>query len=114
MDGVSATNADGDRYAAEKVAKRQNHEGFTRNGFILHAVVAGSQRKTPEQITELVEKVGRGKSSVLHSGGDRMVAVELVEAFMQHVNAGLAEGSERVMFVYFEGAGHALAMDQRG
>ena len=43
-----------------------------------------------------------------------MVAVELVEAFMQHVNAGLAEGSERVMFVYFEGAGHALAMDQRG
>ena len=112
MEGVFASNAD--RFAAEELAKRQNHEAFTRRGFILQAVAAGGHRKTPEEVAELAEKVGRGRILVCHGGGDQMIAVRLAEALVQQMNAGVGEGGDRVKLVIFEGSGHVLAMEQCG
>lgn len=112
MEGVFATNAD--RYAAEELAKRQDHEAFTRKGFILQAVAAGGHRKTPEEVAELAAKVGRGRILVCHGGGDQMIAVDLAKALVQQMNAGVAEGGDRVELVVYEGAGHVLAMEECG
>ncbi|KAM0798620.1 Alpha/Beta hydrolase protein [Usnea florida] len=111
-EGVFATNAD--RYAAEEVAKRLDHAGFTRMGFILQAVAAGGHRKTPEQVLELAEKVGRGRILVCHGGDDQMVAVALAEELVRLMNAGVGEGEERVRLMVLEGAGHVLAMEKQG
>ena len=112
MEGVFATNAD--RYAAEELAKRQNHKAFTRRGFILQAVAAGGHRKTPEEVVELAKNVGRGRILVCHGSGDQMIAVKLAEALVQQLNAGVAEGGDRVEMVIYEGSGHVLAMEQCG
>ena len=113
MEGVLATNAD--RYAMEELAKRQNNEAFTRKGFILQAIAAGGHRKTPEEVSELAEKVGRGRILVCHGSGDQMVAVRLAEALVQQMNAGVAEeGGERVELVIFEESGHVLPMERCG
>ena len=81
MEGVFASNAD--RFAVEELAKRQNHEAFTRRGFMLQAVAAGGHRKTPAEVAELAEKAGRGRILVCYGGGDQMVAVKLAEALVQ-------------------------------
>ena len=95
-----------------RLAKWQNQEAFTRKGFILQIVAAGGYRKSPEELAELAEKVGRGRVLVCHGGGDQMIAVKLAEALVQQLNAGVAEGGDRVEFVVYEGSGHVLAMEK--
>ena len=97
MEGVFASNPD--RFTAKELAKRQNHEALTRRGFLLQAVAASGHRKTPEEVAELAEKVGRGRILVCCGGGDQMVAVGLAEALVQQMNAGVAEGGGGVKFV---------------
>ncbi|KAL6720072.1 hypothetical protein ACLMJK_001993 [Lecanora helva] len=105
IDGAFPTN--GDRFAAQELAKRADTNGFTRKGFICQAIAIGWHLKTPAQLQEMAEKVGRERIQVVHGTEDPLLtfrphAEELVE--------GLGEGVERVVF---EGRGHYLPFEVR-
>jgi hypothetical protein len=99
----------GDRVAAGEVRKRQDTESFTRTGFIAQAIAAGWHHKSPKQLAELGDKVGRERIMVLHGGIDKMVSFPHGEALL----AGLG-GKERGITVHFEpGQGHVIPIQMR-
>ncbi len=85
IDEVFATNTD--RYAVDELAKRQNCLSFMQKSFILQALAAEGDRKTPAQIGDLLNKVGRG-SLLCYSGGDQVVEVRLAESPVLQMYAG--------------------------
>jgi fermentation-respiration switch protein FrsA (DUF1100 family) len=99
----------GDRVAAGEVAKRKNVEAFTRTGFIAQAIAAGWHYKSPEQLKELGDKVGRERIMVLHGGIDRMITFPHGEILVE----GLG-GREGGVTVHFEpGLGHVFMIEMR-
>jgi hypothetical protein len=99
----------GDRVAAAEVRKRQATEYFTRTGFIAQAVAAGWHHKSPQQLTELGDRVGRERIMVLHGGIDRMITFPHGEALL----TGLG-GKEGGITVHFEpGQGHVIPIEMR-
>lgn len=101
-----------DQYALEELIKRQDRRSFTRKRFTLQNLAARGHRKTPEQIGDLAEKVGRGRILVCHGGGNQIGEVRLANSLVLQMNAGVAEDGESVRLVAFEGSGHVLAMEQ--
>jgi len=85
IDDVFATNTD--RYAVDELAKRHNCLSFMQKSFILQALAAEGDRKTPAQIGDLLNKVGRGKL-LCYGGGDQVVEVRLAESSVLQMYAG--------------------------
>lgn len=100
-----------DRFAAGEVDKRKDKEGFTRRGFLLQAIAAGWHHKSPEQLKELGDKVGRERIQVLHGDGDRMISVPHAEVLIAELG-GRGEGGIGAEIV--EGVGHVLPIETRG
>jgi acetyl esterase/lipase len=99
----------GDRIAASEVAKRKNTEAFTRTGFIAQAIAAGWHHKTPTQLKELGDKIGRERIMVLHGGIDRMITFPHGEILLE----GLG-GKDSGVTVHFEpGQGHVFLIEMR-
>ena len=96
----------GDRFAAQELQKRLDVNGFTRKGFVLQAIAAGWHHKTPEQLREVGEKVGRERIVVLHGTEDRMITFPHGEILSKELGEG-------VEMVRWEGSGHALPMEKR-
>lgn len=96
-----------DRFAASELAKRQDKEGFTRKGFILQAVAAGWHHKSPEQMREIVEKVGAERICVMHGTLDRMITFRHFELFKEDM--GEKSGVE---FLAWDGRGHVLLWEE--
>jgi len=106
-DGSFPTN--GDRFAAQEVKKRQNTEAFTRKGFICQAIAAGWHHKSPAQLQEIGNKVGRERIQVMHGTIDNMITVPHAEVLVKDLG-GEASGVKRIIF---EGRGHVLPMEER-
>ncbi|MCJ1416993.1 hypothetical protein MMC32_003332 [Xylographa parallela] len=106
-DGNFPTN--GDRFAAQEVKKRRNTEAFTRKGFTLQAIAAGWHHKSPEQLQEIGDKVGRERIQVIHGSRDQMITFHHGEMLVKELGG---EGSG-VTHVFFEGRGHVLPMEER-
>lgn len=99
----------GDRIAAAEVAKRQNTQAFTRTGFTAQAIAAGWHHKSPAQLRELGDKVGRERIMVLHGVIDRMITFPHAEILLE----GLG-GKESGVTVHFEpGQGHVFMIEMR-
>ena len=99
----------GDRYGAQEVKKRQDTEGFTRKGFICQAIAAGWHNKSPEQIEQLGDVIGRERIQVVHGTIDNMITAAHAEMLVRDLG-----GEERgVTRIIFPGRGHVLPMEER-
>lgn len=99
----------GDRFAAGELSKRLAPDTFTRQGFLCQLYAAGFHHKSPEQIQQLGDAVGRYRIMVLHGTGDHMID------FM-HGKLLLSElgGEERgVTKSFHEGLGHVAPFEIR-
>lgn len=98
----------GDRFAAMELKKRQDVEGFTRKGFICQAIAAGWHYKSPQQLKELADKVGRERIQVLHGTLDKMITLPHAETLANEL--GETEGVTKIIF---DGRGHVLHIEER-
>ena len=106
-DGNFPTN--GDRVAAQEVKKRRNTEAFTRKGFTLQAIAAGWHHKSPEQLKDIGDKVGRERIQVIHGTTDNMITIYHGEMLVKELG-GEESGVTRVVF---ENRGHVLPIEER-
>ncbi|KAI2467235.1 alpha/beta-hydrolase [Annulohypoxylon bovei var. microspora] len=81
------------RFAAQEIRTARS-----RNGFLLQAVAAGFHCKSPEQLRDLADRVGRGRIMVLHGTADGMIPVSHGRTLIQYLMPGKA--------VIAEGLGH--------
>ncbi|KAI0894938.1 alpha/beta-hydrolase [Annulohypoxylon nitens] len=82
------------RFAAQEICI-----GRSKNGFLLQAVAAGFHQKSPEQLRDLADRVGRARIMVLHGTADGMIPVSHGKTLIQYLMPGKA--------VIEEGLGHA-------
>ena len=97
----------GDRFAAMELEKRQDVKGFTDKGFICQAIAAGWHHKSPEQLKELADKVGRQRIQVLHGSSDNMITVPHGETLARELGEELG-----VTKIIVEGRGHVLHLEE--
>lgn len=97
----------GDRFAAMELKKRQDVEGFTRKGFICQALAAGWHHKSPEQLRELADKVGRQRIQVLHGTADKMITLPHGETLAREL--GEEEGVTKIIV---QGRAHVLHLEE--
>ncbi|KAL8785135.1 MAG: hypothetical protein Q9213_003553 [Squamulea squamosa] len=98
----------GDRFAAMELKKRQDTEGFTRKGFICQAIAAGWHHKSPKQLQELADKVGRQRIQVVHGTLDNMITMPHGETLAKEL--GEEEGVTKIIV---EGRGHVLHLEEQ-
>lgn len=99
----------GDRFAAMDLAKRQDLKGFTRKGIFCQAIAAAWHHKSPEQLSQLADKVGRQRIQVLHGTADRMISPPHGETLARELG-GEGEGVTKIIV---EGRGHVLHYEER-
>ncbi|KAL1297102.1 hypothetical protein AAFC00_004685 [Neodothiora populina] len=99
----------GDRFAAGEVIKRSQPQYFGRTGFMAQAVAAGWHHKSPEQLRELADKIGRERIMVVHGTLDRMITFPHGEVML----ADLGGEEAGVKKAFFEGQGHVVPIERR-
>ncbi|OTB02930.1 hypothetical protein M426DRAFT_322175 [Hypoxylon sp. CI-4A] len=62
------------RFAAQEMTKQRDKDGFTKKGFLLQLIAAGWHHKSPSQLKELGDRVGRERILVLHGTSDKMIS----------------------------------------
>lgn len=92
------------RFQAQELSKRLDRQLFSAKGFLLQLIAAGWHVKTPEQLKELGDKVGRDRIAVVHGDRDKMIDVKFGKVLME----GLQPGVSLIM----EGMGHAPVMER--
>lgn len=89
------------RFAAQEIQLQRSKAGFA-----LQAVAGGFHSKTPEQLRELADRVGRHRIMVLHGTADKMISVELGRKLIQYLEPGKS--------LVVEGLGHAPIYQMTG
>lgn len=107
QDGDFPTN--GDRFAAQELTKRHDTECFTRKGFICQALAAGYHKKTPEQLKEIADKVGRERILVIHGTTDNLITVPHGEVLAKELGGEEMGVTKKI----FEGRGHYIPIEDR-
>ncbi|KAI0591459.1 Alpha/beta-hydrolase [Pyrenophora tritici-repentis] len=126
---VEAFPTNGDRFAANELWKRQHPEYFTKAGFMLQAVAAGWHHKSPEQLQEIANKVGKNRIMVVHGTKDRMLTFPLGVVLWRGLEKGEGvTGKENWLGVeeeediweqgeiekhFIKGQGHVLPVEMR-
>ncbi|KAI1078951.1 alpha/beta-hydrolase [Whalleya microplaca] len=88
-----------ERFAAQEITKQQDRDGFTKKGFLLQLVAAGWHHKSPAQLKELGDRVGRERILVLHGAEDGMISVPHGRKLIEYLQPGQG--------LIVEGLGHA-------
>ena len=99
----------GDRFAAQEVFKRSVPGAFTLKGFILQAIAAGWHHKSPKQLAQLGDAVGRERILIVHGDVDKMVTPPHGKLLIE----GLGGEEKGLTVVWVEGKAHALHMEWR-
>ncbi|KAF1958508.1 alpha/beta hydrolase-like protein [Byssothecium circinans] len=63
----------GDRFAANEIWKRSQPQYFTKSGFMLQAAAAWLHYKSPQDLHQLAQKIGKRRIMVVHGTKDRMI-----------------------------------------
>ncbi|KAK6860738.1 glycylpeptide N-tetradecanoyltransferase [Apiospora arundinis] len=100
--GRFATNYE--RFAAQEVHKSRDSVGYTKKGFLLQLVAAGFHWKSPSQLKELADRVGRERILVVHGTDDDMITVPHGRKLIEYLEP--AEGH------IVEGMGHAPVVER--
>ena len=99
----------GDRFTAGEVRKRMTPDAFTRNGFLCQVLAAGWHHKSPQQLKQLGDCVGRERILVLHGTEDHMI--DFMHGEMLLRDLGGEEGG--VTKSFHEGIGHVAPFERR-
>ncbi|KAF2101598.1 alpha/beta-hydrolase [Rhizodiscina lignyota] len=99
----------GDRFAAMEVMKRNHPEWFTRVGFLLQLIAAGWHHKTPEQLKELGDKIGRERILVVHGTIDGMISFPHGEKLLEYLGGEESGITKR----FIEGQSHVMPIERR-
>jgi hypothetical protein len=105
-DEIGGFPTNGDRYAAQEIAKRLDTEQFNKKGFLLQAVAAAWHHKSAAQLKEIGDKVSRERIQIIHGTADRMIAVQHAEALSLELGPGVKE-------TIFEGRAHVVPLEER-
>ena len=98
-----------DRVMASELSKRLNPDTVTMWSFTAQAMAAGWHHKSPSQIAELGDKVGRERIMVVHGRKDKMIGFPNGEAL-----AEMLGGEEKGITVRFEpDVGHVIQIEMR-
>ncbi|KAF2139749.1 uncharacterized protein K452DRAFT_275235 [Aplosporella prunicola CBS 121167] len=109
---VQAFPTNGDRFAAAEVSKRQHPELFNKTGFMAQAVAAGWHFKSPLQLKELADKVGRHRIMVVHGSEDRMITFPHAKVLVEGLEMmGVPDGEVEKHFM--DGQGHVIPIEMR-
>lgn len=92
------------RFQAQELAKRRDKGSFTLKGFLLQLIASGWHCKSPEQLREMADKIGREHIMVMHGTGDRMIPVENGRRLVELVQPGMG--------LIVDGMGHAPVMER--
>ncbi|KAI1465344.1 alpha/beta-hydrolase [Daldinia caldariorum] len=97
--GYLKFNSNYERFAAQEIAKQRDQGGFTKKGFLLQLIAAGWHHKSPEQLKEIADKVGRERILVMHGTDDHMISTPHGRKLIEYLQPG--EG------LIVDGLGHA-------
>lgn len=93
-----------DRFAAQEITKQMDKEGFTRKGFLLQLIAAGWHNKSPAQLKDMADNVGRERIFVLHGTEDGMISLSHGKKLIEYIQPGSG--------LIIEGMGHAPVMER--
>ncbi|KAG4027073.1 hypothetical protein MFRU_033g00440 [Monilinia fructicola] len=93
-----------ERFAAAELKKRLDPDSFKTVGFLLQAIAAGWHHKSPAQLKELGDKVGRERIAVMHGTKDQLISVPHGEKLIAFLHPGKPE--------IREGDGHAIPIQE--
>jgi len=99
----------GDRCGAYELSKRSDPEAFTRVGFLGQAIAAGWHHKTPEQVKELGDRVGRERILLIHGTADKMITFPHGEALLEEL--GGENGG--IKWIKLDGEAHGVPAERR-
>ncbi|KAL4923434.1 alpha/beta fold hydrolase, partial [Aspergillus undulatus] len=94
-----------DRFAAGRMRKLEDPQGFTKMGFIMQIIACGFHHKSAAQLKSLADGVGRERIAVLHGTVDRMLTFHHGKLLSRELGKG-------VLFKVWEGSGHMLPWEK--
>lgn len=106
---VAPFPTNGDRFAAGEISKRLRPELFNRRGFMAQAIAAGWHHKSPAQLKELGDRVGRERIQVVHGTEDRMLTFPHAEMLLKELGGEEAGVTKK----FFQGQGHVIPIEKR-
>ncbi|KAK3313139.1 Alpha/Beta hydrolase protein [Apodospora peruviana] len=92
-------NTNAERFIAQEMHKRRDKERFTLKGFLLQLIAAGWHHKTPQQLADMADRIGRHRICVMHGTEDKMITVPHGRKLIEYLQPGLG--------IIEEGMGHA-------
>lgn len=92
------------RFQAQELVKRLNPSAYTMWGLTLQLGAAALHHKSEAQLTEMADRIGRERISILHGTKDEMIDVVLGEKLIKMVKPGTS--------LIVEGMGHAPVLDR--
>lgn len=84
-------------------------QSFSKTGFVCQAIAAGWHHKSPEQLGELADAVGRDRIQVIHGSLDKMITLPHAEVLVEKLG-GVESGVTRIVF---EERGHVIPVEER-
>lgn len=90
------------RFQAQELKKRLDARRFTRTGFLMQLIAAGWHRKSPAQLKEIGDRVGRHRIAVVHGDADAMIDVQHGRNLIEWLQPGVG--------LIISGMGHAPIM----
>ena len=97
-------NSNYQRFQAQELVKKLNPSAYTMWGVTLQLSAAALHRKSQTQLTEMADKIGRERITIMHGSADDMIDVVLGKKLINMVNPGKAH--------IVEGMGHAPIVDR--
>ncbi|KAI9374616.1 Alpha/Beta hydrolase protein [Aspergillus egyptiacus] len=96
-----------DRFAAGRLRKLEDVEGFTKKGFLMQVLACYFHHKSAKQLKMLGDRVGRERIAVLHGTVDRMLTFHHGELLRKEIGDG-------ILYKVWEGSGHMLPWEKEG
>lgn len=93
------------RFMAEDLHKRIHPTRFQMKGFLMQLIAAGWHHKSPKQLKELADKVGRERIMVMHGTADGMITVPHGQKLIAYLQPSRGE--------IIEGMGHVPVVERR-
>lgn len=88
-----------ERFVAMEVVKRDVPGSFPLSAFVMHVVAAGTHAKSPEQLREIGDRVGRDRIMIVHGVEDKAMSVAMGKKLIDWLQPSKA--------LVIEGLGHA-------
>ncbi|OMP87102.1 putative aminoacrylate hydrolase RutD [Diplodia seriata] len=102
-----------DRFAAGEISKRKDPAHFNRTGFMAQAIAAGWHYKSPEQLREIADKVGRERIMVVHGTEDRMITFPHAKVLIEGLEGIGEQQKGEVEKRLIDGQGHCIPIEMR-